>query len=101
MLNHTIVSNVLSGEPYPHGDHKVAEISQFQVCLCMVPLVGEAGPVPGPALRPHRQDRDGLDRGRLQGPGAADGHQVSRVFVLAGGQLQLLTHTQLWNSPEG
>lgn len=86
---------------YPHGDHKVAEVSQLELRLCVVPLVGEAGPEAGGALGGHRQDGDGLDRGVLQGPRAAEGHQVGRVGILAGGQLQLLTYRELGKRPEG
>lgn len=86
---------------YPHSDHKVAEVSQVELRLGVVPLVGEAGPEAGGALGGHRQDGDGLDRGSLQGPGAAEGHHVGRVGVLAKGQLQLLTHRELGNRPEG
>lgn len=80
---------------YSDSNNKVAQISQVHIGLCVVALLGEAGPVANRSFCSHRQDRDGLNSSHLQGSSGSHSHKVSSVVVLTAGQLQLLTNWDL------
>ena len=85
---------------YSDSNNKVAEISQVDVSLCVVALLGQAGPQTSRSLHRHGQDGDGLNAGRLQRCCGRHRHEVGCVVVLTAGQLQLLTHWQLQPNTE-
>lgn len=83
------------GPTYSDSNNKVAEIAQVHISLCVVALLGEAGPEASCSFCSDCQDGDGLNGSHLQGRGGRQRHKIGGVIVLAAGQLQLLTNWEL------